>query len=111
MSKFATFFKFRELKDPYDDVMGVRGVKRMVAIGFILGFLAINILSYLAFKPVDHFILPTGLTTTRLVVVTFLLTMFYYKFDAEKLQEIDERYNLNYIYIPEKHEKHLKKKY
>ena len=111
MSKLAKFFKIRELEDPYKDVMGIQGVQRMVALSFLIGYVLSNAITYLAFGPVEHFILPTGLTTTRLVFVTFILTMFYYKFDSEKLKEIDERYELNYIYIPEKHEEHLKTKH
>lgn len=102
------FFGAVDLEDG-DAVFKMKGVRRIIKIGFILGFIAVNLLSYglvyigwIAAPPHD-FIIPTGLSTTRLVITTFLLTYFYFKFNPEKLLDIDKQYNLNYIYREEKH--------
>lgn len=109
---FAQYFGIVELEEPFEDVISMKGVRRMVQWGFALGFIISNVLSGLLFGWASHgFLLPTGLSVNRLMLITVLLFYFYNSFDIERMRDLDKKYGWNYIYVPEKHEEHVTKKW
>jgi len=109
---YARFFDIVELEDPYEARVGEKGMKRMVQLGFVIGFLTIQPLTGVVFGWTDHnFIIPTGLSANRLVFSTFFLMYLYNKFDLESMKKMDKRYGMELLYYPEKHEEYVTKKW
>lgn len=102
---YAKFFGIVELEDPYEDRISDKGISRVIKIGFIIGFLLANFLTYfLLGSSGTGFIIPTGLGVNRLVFTVFILHFFYYRFDLETVKEIDKEFGLGIVYRPEIHE-------
>ena len=111
MSRFARFFKIVELEEPLEDRVHPSGMNRILKISFILAFFLSNLLTYYAFGAAgNNFLIPTGLSATRLVIITFLLMYFYQKFDTDKIVELDRRYDFGLVFHEDLHgEKVIKK--
>lgn len=98
----AEYFGIRRTENGEDRITP-RGLKRIKRIGFIGAYLLVNGISQTVLGASQaNFILPTGLSTNRLVFVTFLFTLLYMQLDVENLQDIDKRYGLGWYYVPER---------
>ena len=109
---YAKFFGIVEMQDPYEDLISRKGVKRIVKISFVLGFLLANLVSGLAFGWADHgFIIPTGLSVNRLVLIIVILFVIYSGFNEDAIADIDKKYDIGFIYHEDIHEDKVKHKW
>jgi len=110
---YAKFFGIVELEG-MEDRIDLKGVKRVVMLGFIIGFIAINLLTYLSWGRATNFLIPSGLTVNRLVFITFLLQFLYHQVGSDnidKIAELDEKYSFGLVYDEEKHGEYVVKKH
>lgn len=110
MSLFAKFFHIVEL-EKFEDRVHPAAIPKILKIGFILGFLAANLITYYAFGPGADFIIPTGLSATKIAVVVFLLMLFYNSIDNDIIIDLDKKYDLGLIYHEDIHEEYAVKKW
>lgn len=104
LSRFAKFFHIVELEEPLEDRVHPSGVNRILKISFFLAFVLSNLLTFYIYGSAgNNFFMPTGLSTTRLVVVTFLLMFFYQQFDREKIVEMDKQYDFGFVFHEDLH--------
>lgn len=99
---YAGYFGIVDLQDGTARLRE-KGVKRVLKIGFALGFVTVNLLTYYVFGPSGaEFIIPTGLSTTRLVFTVFLLYFFLVRMDVDSIQELDQKYGWDFVYDEER---------
>lgn len=88
-----------------------KGLKRVLKIGFFLGWLLSNLGSYYLLGRGADFIVPTGFSTNRLMFVTFLLYFLLIRFKTEKVVDWDRSFDWGYVFIEERDGGKVEKKW
>lgn len=107
---FGSYFGIVDLSDG-EPKLREYGVKRVIKLGFLLGWIISNLGSYYLLGPGADFIIPTGFSTTRLVFITFILYFLLNRFKLDKIREYDEQFDWGFVYDEEKHGDKVVKKW